>query len=98
MGKSIDLREATKVQWVHTPGPLEQNKEYPGDTNIQLGCLMRIADASEKMASNYTQLQNDRDLYKRWYNEERDAKEKLYRTIKALRGVITKLKRGGKKN
>jgi hypothetical protein len=94
MAKTIDLREATKTKWVHTPN--NPNEEYPGDENIKLGCLMRIADASEKMASNYTQLQNDRDCYKRWYNEEREAKEKLNRTIKALRGVITKLKRAGK--
>lgn len=92
MAKKINLREATKVQWVHIQNELDPS-EYPGDENIKLGCLMRIADASEKMASNYTQLQNEIDRYKRWYNEERDANEKLKRTISSLRGVITRLKR-----
>lgn len=61
--------------------------------DINSGCLQRIADATEKMASNYTALQNDRDMYKRWYNQHREEKEGLYRKISALKGVITKLKK-----
>ena len=60
---------------------------------INSGCLQRIADATEKMASNYTSLQNDRDLYKRWYEEERAYKNKLHNRIRSLKGVITKIKK-----
>ncbi len=61
--------------------------------SINSGSLQRIADACEKMAGNYTQLQNDRDLYKRWYNEEKSATAKMRRRVSALQGVITKLKK-----
>jgi len=60
---------------------------------IGAGSLQRIADATELMAKNYLQLQTDRELYKRWYNESKAQKEKLYRQISALKGVITKLKK-----
>lgn len=40
---------------------------------INAGSLQRIADATEIMAGNFIALQNDRDLYKRWYNEQRAA-------------------------
>lgn len=60
--------------------------------DINSGSLQRIADATEKMAGNYIALQNDRDMYKRWYDQAREEKEKLYRKISALKGVITKLK------
>jgi hypothetical protein len=64
--------------------------------HINAGSLQRIADATELMAKNYLQLQSDRDLYKRWYNESSAQKAKLYRQISALRGVITKLKNNRK--
>jgi hypothetical protein len=64
--------------------------------HIQTGCLQRIADATELMASNYTQLQNDRDNYKRWYYDERELSAKLYRRISALQGTITRIKNKAK--
>lgn len=78
-----NFKDKSRNEWEH----LENSVEY-----INVGSLQRIADATEKMASNYIQLQNDVDLYKRWYNEARGEKEKLYRKISALKGVITKLK------
>ena len=44
-------REQSKKDW--------ESRDTSED--LQLGCLQRIADASEKMASNYTQLQKDLD-------------------------------------
>lgn len=61
--------------------------------DIITGSIQRIADATEKMAQNYIQMQNDRDLYLRWYREKSDANAMLNRRICALRGVITKLKK-----
>ena len=74
----------------------ESKQEWNGtgtEQSINAGSLQRIADATEKMASNYTQLQNERDLYKRLYNEKLVTINKLYRQISALKGVITKLKK-----
>lgn len=61
--------------------------------NINAGSLQRIADATEKMAGNYTRLQNDCDLYKRWYEAGREERNRLANRIKALKGVITKQKK-----
>lgn len=63
---------------------------------INTGALLRIADATEKMASNYIALQNDRDYYKRRYQEEQASKERMSRRINALKGVITKMKKKSK--
>lgn len=60
--------------------------------DIQIGCLQRIADATELMAKNYTKLQADLDMYKKWYNESDENRWALERKISSLRGVITKLK------
>ena len=62
--------------------------------DINSGCLQRIADATEKMAQNYTSLQNDRDFYKRCWEETSRTRDKLYRRISALKGVITRMKKG----
>lgn len=57
------------------------------------GSLQRIADATEKMAASYDALRNERDCYRQWYEEAR-ANEKAYaRQSRALRGVITRMKR-----
>lgn len=53
---------------------------------------MRIADASEAMAKNHVQLINDHDMYKRWYNEERDKVKKLNHQVRGLKAAITRLK------
>ena len=76
-------RNLSRQDWI---GPANSD-------DIDTGSLQRIADACEKMASNYTALQNDRDMYHRWYREQRSKVEQRDRTIIALRGQITKLKR-----
>lgn len=68
----------------------------PTEDQVKLGCLMRIADATEKMAGNFIELQNDRDRYKRWHGIARADNEKLRRSIAYLRGQITKLKNAKK--
>lgn len=76
------MREASKIEWSSNDSISE----------INAGSLQRIADATEKMASNYTSLQNSLDNYKRWYGDEQKENESLRRRISALKGVITKLK------
>jgi hypothetical protein len=66
--------------------------------DVKIGCLQRIADATEAMAKNYQHLINDRDFYKRRYEEEKALGERMARRISALRGVITKMKKAGNVN
>lgn len=68
--------------------------EKPSTDQIQLGCLQRIADATELMAKNHDQLVADRDRYQRWYDQQRERSLRLERSNAALRGVITKMKKG----
>lgn len=60
---------------------------------LQLGAIMRIADATEKIAQNYSSLIEERDRYKRWYNEGSEERRRLERRISSLKGVITKIKK-----
>ena len=74
----------------------------PSFDDIKTGSFQRIADALERLASGKTELETlkelgevkkDRDYHSSRRIEEIAAKEKLYRRISALRGVITKLKK-----
>jgi hypothetical protein len=62
---------------------------------LKLGCLQRIADATEVMAKRYSLLIEERDYWERRAKEERAAAERLRRSNAALRGAITRLKRKG---
>lgn len=76
-------REASKKEWT-SRDTLEE---------VNAGSLQRIADATEKMASNYTQLQNNLDWEKKANKGLLETCERLRRRNQALRGVITKLKK-----
>lgn len=60
---------------------------------LQVGALQRIAAATELMAKNHQQLIDERDRYKKWYEEERATVHKRDRTIRGLRGALTRAKR-----
>lgn len=66
------------------------------DSGLQIGCLMRIAAATELMAKPYQGLIDDRDRYKRWYEGREHETHVLRLRLSALRGVITKLKKSQK--
>lgn len=78
------MRESSKKEWTSV-----ENIEH-----INTGSLQRIADAVEKMATNHLELMRQRDTYQISYKNEQRRREAAERTIAALRGVITKLKRG----
>ena len=71
----------------------------PTGSEIDNGSLQRIADALEtylpEMAKNHAHLTTQHDMFKRWYQEQRAIVEQRDRTIAALRGQITKLKKKG---
>lgn len=75
-------------------------KTWNGNNSIEhinAGSFQRIADACEVMSKNHAELIAKADRYEKWYNAERQRNKSLYRKIAALRGVITKLKKGKNK-
>lgn len=85
-----ELKNASKVNWYTT---VKQEGEYPGDENVKIGCLQRIANATEAMAENYVYLQRDRDKYKRWYEQDQATIKRLVRSNNALRGHLNRMKK-----
>lgn len=81
-----NFKEASRKEWFSPSGEINSREE------INTGSLQRIADATEKMASNYIQLQNDRDRYKKLYEEKVDLVCRLNRTISGLRGYLNRKK------
>ena len=81
-------KEQSRINW----GRHMDSDESMSIDEVNCGALLRIADASEAMAKNHVKLQGDYDFMK----ESRDYWEaeahKLRRQIRALKGVITKLK------
>ena len=88
-----DFEEASKIQWVR------KDSLNPSVDQLKLGCLQRIANATELTAKRYQDLIDERDKYKRWYESSLRTEGHQLRRIKALRGVITKMKKlNGLKN
>lgn len=75
----------------------DENKSYPGAENIKLGCLQRIAKATEAMSQNYVRLENDLAYYKRMYAENKATIERVVRSNNALRGYLKRFKKQGDK-
>lgn len=61
--------------------------------DLKVGALLRIADAAEAMAKRHTELINERDMYERLYRNADSDRVEYRKTISALKGVITKLKK-----
>jgi hypothetical protein len=66
---------------------------YIGDNNMQLGAILRIADACEDMARNHTSLIEEKERYKRWYEQEKAKVHKLEHCISGLRGYLKRLRK-----
>lgn len=79
----MNMRECSKKEW-ESSDTLE---------HLKLGCLQRIADAVETMSRSYSALIQDRDLYERWWKEEKSRNEKLKNRNAGLRGAISRLSR-----
>lgn len=81
---SESLRDKSRRIWANDSNTNEQ---------IQLGCILRIADATEKMAQRHTELIRERDQFKSSMDYWRNEAERMGRSNNALRGQITKLKK-----
>lgn len=78
-----DSRTISKEGW-NVPQTVE---------GINCGSLQRIADATEKMASSYDAVRQERDRYQGYYKDSQARNAAKERTISSLRGTITKLKK-----
>jgi predicted nucleic acid-binding Zn-ribbon protein len=81
-------KEKSRSNWYTT---LEEPQQLP-DEKIQLGCLMRIADATEAMAKNYTDLQVQLEKYKILARRNAERAESLEYQLRTLRGVVTRFR------
>jgi len=82
-------REESKINW----GKELCEKQHPDKEDLQFGCLLRIADATELMAKNHQRLLDERDRYKIWYEQERKTNQRLLNSNAGLRGYIKRLKK-----
>lgn len=80
--------EDSKTHW----GNQKEEDEFPGLDRIKVGCLQRIASATEAMAKNHVQLQNDYNYMRESRDRYRDLYEKEAKRSAALRGWITRYK------
>ena len=87
------LKDASKKNWT---APVDKEGGYPGDENVKIGCLQRIADATEAMAKNYTDMQNSLDWLKQDRKRLQARNETLIRSNNALRGHINRMKKSKK--
>lgn len=81
-----NYREESRQDWTRREGLTDRE-------DIKTGALQRIADAAELMAKEHARLVAERDRYERWWREKRDECERMARSIYALRGTITRMKR-----
>ncbi|MDO6747199.1 hypothetical protein [Gilvimarinus sp. 1_MG-2023] len=71
----------------------DPNREKPTREQLQLGCLQRIADATEAMCKDREKLERDYRYMRESRDRYRADCERLERRNAALRGVITRMKR-----
>lgn len=84
---SESYKKESRKDW-HLPGDAKPTHEH-----LTLGCLQRIADASELMAKRHTELIAAKEKVERECNYWRIEAERMTRSNNALRGQITKLKK-----
>ena len=79
--------EESKKRWYRSDG------EQPNIEQIKLGCLQRIATATETMSLSYSRLISERDSALNSVEYCRQRADKLKRQIAGLRGAIGRMKR-----
>ena len=78
--------ENSKTNWGST---YNDDAHYPGQEKIVEGCMQRIANATEAMAHNYTQLLNQVEFLKKGIKWRDERIEKQGNVIRGLKGRIT---------
>lgn len=86
------FKDESRANWGETLEP----GQFLSDERLQLGAILRIADATEAMAKNWRQLVAERDEAVASRDRALAREDKLDRRVAALRGVITRMKRGSR--
>lgn len=81
---SNSFKDQSRINWAPNIDRQVNNDE------ILIGAAQRIADATEKMAANYAELQNSRDWYKSRCEAMERRNEKLQRQVNAYKGMLKK--------
>lgn len=68
-----------------------------GDANINISCLMRIANATEAMAINFTSMLDELNRLKKWYAERGIRIDRLNKDLQYARANATRYKNQLKK-
>lgn len=79
-------KDESRKYWSRTDG------KNPTTEQLQLGCLQRIADATEAMSKNYNDLFAENERHKHRYEQERAERQRLERSIVAHKSNYTRLK------
>lgn len=86
----------TRQSWIeksrHDWGTFLSESESLSTEHLQTGCLMRIANATEAMAKNYTDLQVQLEKYKILAKRNAERAESLEYQLRTLRGVVTRFR------
>lgn len=82
-------KDASKINWTSEG----DGNGFIGENKIAVGCLMRIASATESMARSHADLIAEAERFKKWYHEEKARREKLQRQVNAYKGIIKRMKR-----
>lgn len=85
-------KQQSRLEWYQD---LPEDRQLSLD-QVQLGAVLRIADALELMAQSHAKLQEDRDFYERRYKEESASSKRLAHANAALRGHLKRMKRVAK--
>lgn len=85
---AIDENWGTSDPTVNNPDDIKLTIEQ-----INIGCMLSIADSMKAMATNHVRLQNDYDYMRKERDRYRSKSESLENKIRTMKGVITKLKK-----
>jgi len=85
MSEFKTYKEQSRINWGSTEEKLTLEQ-------INTGAILRIADATESMAKNYTQMENDLKYYKDLANDRLKIITSLNNVNSVLRGHLTRLK------
>lgn len=85
---NLNYKEESRKDWSRiSPDGVKMSED-----GIQLGAILRIADATEAMAKNHTELLAENARLKNSNQWLREENKKLINSITGYKGAITKLK------
>lgn len=91
------MTEKKFISYVETSKCIIGRSKFPDEgidpKEVELGCLQRIATATEAMAKNYIQLQKDLEYNKLAAERLQSQLTKAYNRESALKGHITRLRK-----